>query len=134
MIEQMNLAGSFTLPGTSMTVNRLGYGAMQLAGRDGSKLVWGPPRNVDEAIAVLQQAVANGVIHIDTADFYGPQHHEPDHTKSAVSLSRRSRNHHQSQRSARRGWVMDSGFFERGIDCAGSRQSSQPRSGRAGCS
>ncbi len=72
MIEQMNLAGSFTLPGTSMAVNRLGYGAMQLAGRDGSKLVWGPPRNVDEAIAVLQQAVANGVNHIDTADFYGP--------------------------------------------------------------
>jgi pyridoxine 4-dehydrogenase len=72
MIEQMNLAGSFTLPGTSMTVNRVGYRAMQLAGRDGSKLVWGPPRNVDEAIAVLQEAVANGVNHIDTADFYGP--------------------------------------------------------------
>jgi pyridoxine 4-dehydrogenase len=72
MIEQMNLAGSFTLPGTSMTVNRMGYGAMQLAGRDGSKLVWGPPRNVDEAIAVLLEAVANGVNHIDTADFYGP--------------------------------------------------------------
>ena len=72
MIEQMNLAGSFTLPGTSMTVNRMGYGAMQLAGRDGSKLVWGPPRNVDEAVAVLQEAVANGVNHIDTADFYGP--------------------------------------------------------------
>jgi pyridoxine 4-dehydrogenase len=72
MIEQMNLAGSFTLPGTLMTVNRVGYGAMQLAGRDGSKLVWGPPRNVDEAIAVLQEAVANGVNHIDTADFYGP--------------------------------------------------------------
>jgi len=72
MIEQMNLAGSFTLPGTSMTVNRVGYGAMQLAGRDGSKLVWGPPRNVDEAVAVLQEAVANGVNHIDTADFYGP--------------------------------------------------------------
>jgi aryl-alcohol dehydrogenase-like predicted oxidoreductase len=72
MIGQMNLAGSFTLTGTSMTVNRVGYGAMQLAGRDGSKLVWGPPRNVDEAIAVLQEAVANGVNHIDTADFYGP--------------------------------------------------------------
>jgi len=41
MIEQTNLAGSFTLPGTSMTVNRMGYGAMQLAGRDGNKLVWG---------------------------------------------------------------------------------------------
>ncbi len=39
MIEQIDLAGSFTLPGTSMTVNRMGYGAMQLAGRDGNKLV-----------------------------------------------------------------------------------------------
>ena len=72
MIEQIDLAGSFTLPGTSMTVNRMGYGAMQLAGRDGNKLVWGPPRDVDAAIAVLREAVANGVNHIDTADFYGP--------------------------------------------------------------
>ncbi len=72
MIEQMNLAGSFTLPGTSMTVNRMGYGAMQLAGRDGNKLVWGPPPDVDGAITVLQEVVASGVNHIDTADFYGP--------------------------------------------------------------
>jgi pyridoxine 4-dehydrogenase len=72
MIEQTSLAGSFTLPGTSMTVNRMGYGAMQLAGRDGNKLVWGPPRDVDGAIAVLRDAVARGVNHIDTADFYGP--------------------------------------------------------------
>lgn len=71
MIRQ-NGAGSFTLPGTSTTINRMGYGAMQLAGRDGNKLVWGPPRNVDEAIAVLCEAVASGVNHIDTADFYGP--------------------------------------------------------------
>jgi pyridoxine 4-dehydrogenase len=55
-----------------MTVNRMGYGAMQLAGRDGDKLVWGPPRDVDGAIAVLREAVASGVNHIDTADFYGP--------------------------------------------------------------
>ena len=72
MIEQTNLVGSFTLPGTSMTVNRMGYGAMQLAGRDGNKLVWGPPRDVDAAIAVLREAVASGVNHIDTSDFYGP--------------------------------------------------------------
>lgn len=72
MIEQTNLAGSFTLPGTSLTVNRMGYGAMQLAGREGNKLVWGPPRDVEEAIAVLREAVASGVNHIDTADFYGP--------------------------------------------------------------
>ena len=72
MIEQTDLAGSFTLPGTSMTVNRMGYGAMQLAGRDGDKLVWGPPRDVEAAVAVLREAVASGVNHIDTADFYGP--------------------------------------------------------------
>ena len=59
MIKQTALAGSFTLPGTSMTVNRMGYGAMQLAGRDGNKLVWGPPRDLDAAIAVLREAVAS---------------------------------------------------------------------------
>jgi pyridoxine 4-dehydrogenase len=72
MIEQTNLGGSFTLRGTSMTVNRMGYGAMQLAGRDGNKLVWGPPRDVEGAISVLREAIASGVNHIDTSDFYGP--------------------------------------------------------------
>jgi pyridoxine 4-dehydrogenase len=72
MIQATDLASSFTLSGTSMTVNRVGYGAMQLAGRDGNKLVWGPPRDVDAAIAVLREAVASGINHIDTADFYGP--------------------------------------------------------------
>jgi len=72
MIEQTDLAGSFTLPDTSITVNRMGYGAMQLAGRDGDKLVWGPPRDVEGAIAVLREAVASGVNHIDTSDYYGP--------------------------------------------------------------
>jgi pyridoxine 4-dehydrogenase len=68
MTKQMDLGGSFTLPGTSMTLNRMGYGAMQLAGPQ----VWGPPRDVDGAIAVLREAVAAGVNHIDTSDFYGP--------------------------------------------------------------
>jgi aryl-alcohol dehydrogenase-like predicted oxidoreductase len=68
MTKQMNLGGSFTLPGSSMTVKRMGYGAMQLAGPG----VWGPPRDVDGAIAVLREAVAAGVNHIDTSDFYGP--------------------------------------------------------------
>jgi pyridoxine 4-dehydrogenase len=66
------LGGHFTFPGTSLTVRRMGYGAMQLAGRDGNKLVWGPPRDIDGAIAVLREAVAGGVNHIDTSDFYGP--------------------------------------------------------------
>jgi aryl-alcohol dehydrogenase-like predicted oxidoreductase len=69
MTQQMYLGGTFPLPDESMTVNRMGYGAMQLAGPQ----VWGPPRDVDEAIAVLREAVAAGVNHIDTSDFYGPQ-------------------------------------------------------------
>src|SRR5260370_14079361 len=68
MTKQTNLGGSFTLPGTAMTLNRVGYGAMQLAGPQ----VWGPPRDVDAAIAVLREAIAAGVNHIDTSDFYGP--------------------------------------------------------------
>ncbi|MGA9355366.1 MAG: aldo/keto reductase family oxidoreductase [Terriglobales bacterium] len=72
MTAQTDLAGTFTLPGTSLIVNRMGYGAMQLAGRDGKKLVWGPPRDMAAAIAVLREAVASGVNHIDTSDFYGP--------------------------------------------------------------
>jgi len=60
-------SGTFELGGTT-TVNRLGYGAMQLTG-DG---VWGPPKDRDEAIRVLKAAVADGVNLIDTADSYGP--------------------------------------------------------------
>jgi len=65
---QTSLGGTFTLPGTSMNLTRMGYGAMQLAGPQ----VWGPPRDVDAALAVLREAVAAGVNHIDTSDYYGP--------------------------------------------------------------
>jgi pyridoxine 4-dehydrogenase len=68
MTEQKDLAGSFTLPGNSMTLKRMGYGAMQLAGPG----VWGPPKDVNAAIAVLREAVESGVNHIDTSDYYGP--------------------------------------------------------------
>jgi pyridoxine 4-dehydrogenase len=68
MTQQTELAGSFTLPNTSVTMNRMGYGAMQLAGPQ----VWGPPRDMEAAVAVLREAVASGVDHIDTSDFYGP--------------------------------------------------------------
>src|ERR1700751_3294084 len=68
MTQGTNLAASFTFPGTSLTVNRMGYGAMQLAGPH----VFGPPRDNDEAIAVLREAVESGVNHIDTSDYYGP--------------------------------------------------------------
>jgi aryl-alcohol dehydrogenase-like predicted oxidoreductase len=68
MMEQTDLAGSFTLVRTSMTVNRMGYGAMQLAG----PYVFGPPRDTNEGVAVLREAVESGVNHIDTSDYYGP--------------------------------------------------------------
>jgi pyridoxine 4-dehydrogenase len=61
-------SSSFALPGTSIRLGRVGYGAMQLAGPQ----VYGPPRDHDGAIAVLREAIALGVDHIDTSDFYGP--------------------------------------------------------------
>jgi len=67
-MTKQTVASSFTLPGTQTTLNRMGYGAMQLAGPG----VWGPPRDLDAAIAVLREAVASGVNHIDTSDYYGP--------------------------------------------------------------
>jgi aryl-alcohol dehydrogenase-like predicted oxidoreductase len=65
-MSSIELSGTFKLG--NRTVKRLGYGAMQLAGRG----VFGPPRDHDAALAVLREAVASGVNHIDTADFYGP--------------------------------------------------------------
>lgn len=61
-------AGRFTFPGTSLSVNRMGFGAMQLAGPG----VFGEPRDREEAIAVLHEALMLGIDHIDTSDFYGP--------------------------------------------------------------
>lgn len=51
-----------------LTVTRMGYGAMQLAGPG----VWGPPRDHDQAVAVLQRAMELGLRHLDTSDYYGP--------------------------------------------------------------
>jgi len=62
------LGGRFTFPGTTLEVNRIGYGAMQLAGPG----VFGPPKDHDAAVAVLRAAVEAGVDHIDTSDYYGP--------------------------------------------------------------
>src|SRR5271156_6041639 len=62
------LGGRFTFPGTSLTVRRIGYGAMQLAGPG----VFGPPKDPDTALAVLREVVAAGVNHLDTSDYYGP--------------------------------------------------------------
>jgi pyridoxine 4-dehydrogenase len=65
-MSTINRTGTFALG--DRTVKRLGYGAMQLAGPG----VFGPPRDTDAAIAVLREATASGVNHIDTSDFYGP--------------------------------------------------------------
>jgi aryl-alcohol dehydrogenase-like predicted oxidoreductase len=65
-MTELDHAGHFTLG--HRTVKRMGYGAMQLAGKG----AFGPPRDRDVAIAVLREAVARGVDHIDTSDFYGP--------------------------------------------------------------
>jgi pyridoxine 4-dehydrogenase len=62
----VNKSGTFRLGDRS--VRRIGYGAMQLAGPG----VFGPPKDPDAALAVLREAVARGVNHIDTSDFYGP--------------------------------------------------------------
>jgi pyridoxine 4-dehydrogenase len=66
VMTKTNTPGSFTLG--DRQVSRMGYGAMQLAGPG----VFGPPKDRDVAIAVLREAVASGVNHIDTSDFYGP--------------------------------------------------------------
>ncbi len=65
-MNDVRAAGTF--PFGDRVVNRLGYGAMQLAGPG----VFGPPKNRDVAVKVLREAVASGVNHIDTSDFYGP--------------------------------------------------------------
>jgi pyridoxine 4-dehydrogenase len=65
-MHPIDQAGTFTLGGRP--VKRMGYGAMQLAGPG----VFGPPRDHDAALAVLRAAIAAGVDHIDTSDFYGP--------------------------------------------------------------
>ena len=66
-MSKIDAAGTYKLG--DRTVKRLGYGAMQLAGPG----VFGPPKDHDAALAVLREAVAQGVNHIDTSDFYGPQ-------------------------------------------------------------
>ena len=68
MTQPAAAAGRFTFPGTDLSVNRIGYGAMQLAGPH----VFGPAADPDEARAVLREALALGIDHIDTSDFYGP--------------------------------------------------------------
>ena len=68
MTNTEKLGGRFTFPGTTLTVHRMGYGAMQLAG----PYVWGPPRDPEAAKEVLREAIAIGIDHFDTSEAYGP--------------------------------------------------------------
>jgi aryl-alcohol dehydrogenase-like predicted oxidoreductase len=66
--QAVSSAGRFTFSGTAFTVQRMGYGAMQLAGKG----VFGPPKDPEAAVTVLREAVEAGVDHLDTSDYYGP--------------------------------------------------------------
>jgi aryl-alcohol dehydrogenase-like predicted oxidoreductase len=68
MVTENNLGGKFTFAGASLTVNRMGYGAMQLTGPG----IYGEPRDRKEAVAVVRRALELGINHIDTSDYYGP--------------------------------------------------------------
>src|ERR1700746_614081 len=68
MLNTEKLGGTFTLPHTDIILNRMGYGAMQLAGPG----VFGPPKDRAAAIAVLRQAIDSGGNHMYTSAFYGP--------------------------------------------------------------
>src|SRR3984893_5612650 len=68
MAQSVNPGGVFTPAGTSLALNRVGYGAMQLTGQ----MAWGPPRDREASLAVVREAVRLGINHIDTSDYYGP--------------------------------------------------------------
>jgi pyridoxine 4-dehydrogenase len=68
LIMSTSLPGGNLKLAEDLTLSRVGYGAMQLAGPG----VWGPPRDREQAIAVLREAVELGITHIDTSDYYGP--------------------------------------------------------------
>ena len=95
-------AGTFTLG--DRTVNRMGYGAMQLAGPG----VFGPPKDRDAALAVLREAVASGVESHRHQRLLRPARHQPADPRGAASLSRRSGHRHQGRRAARRGRLVES--------------------------
>jgi aryl-alcohol dehydrogenase-like predicted oxidoreductase len=109
-------AGRFTFPGTSLSVNRMGYGAMQLAGPH----VFGPPQDPEEARAVLREALALGVDHIDTSDYYGPHvtnrlirealHPYPDGLTLATKIG--------AWRDDKGGWVLErgDGFLRKSVE------------------
>ena len=121
MVQGVNSAGSFILPGNSRSVNRMGYGAMQLAGRDGNKLVWGPPRDVEEAIECIARSRRERREPYRYRRFLWSSRHQPDHSKGALPYPDDLVIVTKVGRPARRRWVMDSGFLSRRVDRGGSR-------------
>ena len=109
-------AGRFTFPGTALAVNRLGYGTMQLAGPH----VFGPPADPDGCRAVLREALALGVDHVDTSDYYGPHvvnelvrealHPYPEGLVLVTKVGAR--------RDERGEWILDreAGFLRRSVE------------------
>ena len=104
-MQKIDRAGTFTLGGR--IVKRFGYGAMQLAGPG----VFGPPRDRDAAVAVLREAVALGINHIDTSDFYGPHITNQIIREALEPLSRRFGDRDEDRCVAGRGWLVDSGLW-----------------------
>jgi pyridoxine 4-dehydrogenase len=116
--------GTYTLG--DRTVKRLGYGAMQLAGPG----VFGPPKDHDAALAVLREAIAQGVDHIDTSDFYGPHvtnrlirealHPYPDDLVIVTKIGARRDDDGR----------LAAGLLARGAEAGGARQPEQSRASR----
>lgn len=104
-MSDIERAGTYSLG--DRTVKRLGYGAMQLAGPG----VFGPPKDHAEALAVLREAVAQGVDHVDTSDFYGPHVTNRLIREALAPLSRRPRHRHQDRRPAGRGGSVAAGLL-----------------------
>ena len=88
--------GTFTLA-EDLTVTRIGYGAMQLAG----PRVFGPPRDRSAAVAVLRAAIDLGITHIDTSDYYGPHYTNEIIQEALHPYPARSAHRHQSRRATR---------------------------------
>ena len=101
----IDISSAATFPLGDRVVKRLGYGAMQLAGPG----VFGPPKDHDGAIAVLREAVASGVNHIDTSDYYGPHVTNLLDPRGAASLPGRPCHRHQDRGQTRRRRIVEPG-------------------------
>ena len=110
MTKQTEPGGSFQLPGTSLMVYRMGYGAMQLAGPQ----VWGPPRDVNAAIAVLREAVAAGLNHRHQRLLRSARN-KSSHQAGAPSLPGWAGHCYQGRRSPRRRQILDPCSYASGI-------------------